>query len=99
MDPHISIEKRVQLLLEKVIDLEEKKKYHLKNCTNFFLSCAKKQLLSRTTLDYMIDRGHYMPEARTAPENTPKNILACIHFYQIKIRLLAEMHKKSTCTL
>lgn len=42
----------------------------------------------------MIDRAYHIPKARMAPETGPRDVLASIHFYETKERLLGEMHNK-----
>lgn len=95
----------VQWLKNKVTDLEDRsRRNNLKfrgipesisppELTPYLLQLLKTLLPMENTQDLIIDRAHHIAKPNTLPDMVPRDVLARIHFFNLKDRAMAAARK------
>lgn len=100
VDAHVDLEDELKMLKLKVADIEDRsRRNNVKfrgipenvkpaDLTEFLQQLMQKTLPDLTANDVIIDRAHRLPKPAHIPENVPRDVIARIHFYHIKDRLM-----------
>lgn len=106
MDAHDGNEEEMEIIRGKIADMEDRsRRNNMKirgspesvrqgDLRTYATSLIAEILPDLTALDITIDRIDHLPKPSYLPEQTPRDVILCLHFYHTKEQKMAAMRTK-----